>query len=361
VRKIFIIAGEASGDLHGSNLVKSLLSLDPTLTIQAYGGPKMQKAGAEIVRSFEDNAFMGFFEVVQNLRSVLKNLEETRELIQNFRPDHIIFIDFPSFNLRIAKHLKKVNPSLKMSYYISPKVWAWKSGRVHKLDRLMDNIYVIFPFEEAFYEKYGYKVTYVGNPLLDEIDYIPATEKDSKLTAVLPGSRRQEITKMLPVFAQLSKEMPEQVFEVSVMDYIPLEFYRQLAGDVGSNFQFSTRKTYEILKEASTALVTSGTATLETALFNVPQVVAYKTSQISFWIAKQVVKVKYISLVNLILDKAAITELVQDSLTVENLKTQLKEIINNPEPMARDYDQLRQLLGAGGASNKVAEDILKQF
>jgi lipid-A-disaccharide synthase len=360
VHRIFIIAGEASGDLHGANLVKALLKINPSLEIQAYGGDKMKQAGASVVRNFEDFAFMGFFEVARNLGTVLKNLRETRKLILDFKPDHIIFIDFPSFNLRVAEYIRKRNPSIRLSYYISPKVWAWKSARVHDLNRLMDNIYVIFPFEEAFYAKFGFTVKYVGNPLLDEIQNIPDSEKNRLLTAVLPGSRKQEISKMLPIFAELSRKMPDRLFEVSVMDYLPMSFYESLADDVGDNFKFSTRSTYEMLSEAGSALVTSGTATLETALFNVPQVVAYKTSPISYWIGKKVIKVKYISLVNLILNKEAIKELIQADLNVANLQLELEKITNNPQALYEDYKHLRQVLGSGGASMKVATDILSQ-
>ncbi|GLR19421.1 lipid-A-disaccharide synthase [Portibacter lacus] len=356
--KIFIIAGEASGDLHGSHLVKALKRYQPSLQIQAYGGSKMEEEGATIVRDYQEFAFMGFYEVAKNASKVLRNLKETKKLIEDFKPDAIIFIDFPSFNIRIAKHIKAQLPSTKLYYYISPKVWAWKSGRVHILNKLMDEIFVIFPFEVDFYAKYGYDVTYVGNPLLDEIQQIPDLEKKKDLIAVLPGSRRQEIQKMLPVFAELASYMPDFKFEVSVMPQFSIDFYHAHAGRLAPNLTFSKRSTYEMLNEASLAVVTSGTATLETALFNTPQVVAYKTSWLSYFIGKKVIKINYISLVNIILDKMAITELIQHELTVNHLKAELEEMIRNPEQILSDYAALQKLLGKGGASENVARKIL---
>lgn len=356
--KLFIIAGEASGDLHGANLVKALLVQNPNLRIQAYGGSKMSEAGAEVVRNYKDFAFMGFYEVAKNIRKVLSNLNETKEIIKSFSPDVIVFIDFPSFNLRIARFVKDEFSSCKLFYYISPKVWAWKSARVHKLNKLMDSIFVIFPFETDFYAKFGYEVEYVGNPLLDEVQSIQSVDKNTKLTAVLPGSRRQEITKMLPIFAALANAMPNQIFEVSVMPHFPLAFYKETAGVTGENFIYSKRSTYELLSEAGTAVVTSGTATLETALFNTPQVVAYKTSGLSYWIGKQVIKVKYISLVNLILDRPALKELIQGDLTVDNLKSTLLALIIDPQSMKDSYRELRAVLGESGASERVAKAVL---
>jgi len=359
VPKIFIVAGEASGDLHGSNLVKALLQSNPSVEIQAYGGPKMANAGAEIVRNYEDFAFMGFLEVAKNINQVLSNLRETRKVIQEFSPDAVIFIDFPSFNLRIAKFLRKEVPTSNLFYYISPKVWAWKSKRIHSLNKLMDRIYVIFPFETEFYAKFGYEVEYVGNPLMDEIHRAPKIDKKQQLTAVLPGSRKQEITKMLPVFAKLANSMPKQTFEVSVMPQFTIDFYRSIAGRTGDNFIYSSRSTYELLAEAGSAVVTSGTATLEAALFETPQVVAYKTSRISYWIGKHVIKVKYISLVNLILDRPALRELIQRELNVGNLNVELSNLIDNAETMIKSYQELRKVMGGIGASEKVAEGVLR--
>lgn len=361
MHKVFIIAGEASGDLHGANLVKALLELDSSLVIQAYGGPKMARAGAQIVRNYEDFSFMGFLEVATNIRKVLSNLSASKKAIKSFSPDAVIFIDFPSFNLRIAKFVKNEIPSSSLYYYISPKVWAWKSGRVHLLNKLMDQIFVIFPFEKDFYAQFGYDVTYVGNPLMDEIKRRPKVTKRADLTAILPGSRRQEVFKMLPIFVKIANAFPSQDFEVSVMPHLPMDFYRSVAGLTGKNIKYSDRSTYELLAEAGSAIVTSGTATLETALFNTPQVVAYKTSRLSYWIGRQVVKVKYISLVNLILDELVVKELIQDDLNIDNLREELNSIIERPGKMLASYEKLRAVLGGQGASKRVALEILRKL
>ncbi len=358
MRKIFIIAGEASGDLHGANLVRSLLSEDPNLIIGAYGGPKMSRAGANVVRRYEDFAFMGFYEVLKNARKVLRNISKTVEVIIDFGPEQIIFIDFPGFNLRVAEKLKSSLKKCKFNYYISPKVWAWKTNRVHKINDLMDRVFVIFPFEEAFYQKFGYTVTYVGNPLLDEVHSSEKNTKTKNLIAVLPGSRRQEIEKMLPIFSEVSTLMPEYEFEVSVMPQHGRDFYARHSDAAGTNLKFSERSTYELLDEAAAALVTSGTATLETALFNTPQIVAYKTSPISYAIGKRVIKVKYISLVNLILDRPAVEEILQNELTPNRLCSRLQVLFLNQHKLLEDYQELRQILGKPGASDRTARLVL---
>lgn len=362
-KKIFIIAGEASGDLHGKNLVKALLEKDPTVKIYAYGGQKMKNAGADIVRDYEGFTFMGFYEVAKNIKTVLSNIKITENLIKEIQPDILIFIDFPGFNLRIAKSLKPKLKNTKFYFYIAPQVWAWKSKRVHILNQLMDRIFVILPFEKDFFAKFNYEVDYVGHPLLDEIGNIYKKEKKPKLIAILPGSRKQEIQKILPVFKELAKALPDFHFKVSTMKEISMDFYDTILKDDISipNLEYANCTTYELLQEAHLAIVTSGTATLETALFNTPQIVAYKTSTISYWIAKRIVKIKYISLVNLILDKCAITELIQDSLNLENLKSEILKLEQpgNYQKVLDDYSILRQALGKGGASKTVAEKILE--
>lgn len=358
--KIFIIAGEASGDLHGSNLTKALFEKDPSLNIKAYGGPKMQKSGAQIVREYQDFAFMGFLEVASNIRTVLGNIKKTESLILSFNPDIIIFIDFPGFNLRIAKSLKPLLANTRFIYYIAPQVWAWKSNRVHILNKLMDEIFVILPFEKDFFEKYDYKVKYVGHPLLEEINHLPKIEKTKNLIAILPGSRKQEIRKMLPTLIRLAANLPEFQFEISMMPDIPKDFYEGIVELESSNIAFSNTSTYNLLSRAHLALVTSGTATLETALLNTPQIVAYKTSHISYWIAKRIVKIKYISLVNLILDRAVVRELIQDELTVENLIMEIRNL-NTPsqyETTLASYLELKTLLGDASTSKQIAEAIL---
>lgn len=361
-KKIFIIAGEASGDLHGKNLVKALLKKDSTLDIAAYGGPKMESAGAKVIRNYEAYAFMGFYEVAKNIKTVLSNIRITQDLILAFDPDMIILIDFPGFNIRVAKALRERLTSCKFYYYIAPQVWAWKSNRVHILNKLMDRIFVILPFEKQFFAKYAYEVEYVGHPLMDEIQPSEALTKTKDLIAVLPGSRKQEIQKMLPIFVRLAKEMPEFQFEVSIMSHITESFYGGLLENLGQikNFSFSKSSTYNLIERAEVAIVTSGTATLETALLNTPQVVAYKTSSISYWIAKRIVDIKYISLVNLILDRPAITELIQKELNIDNLKAEVAELFQEDErkQVLEQYDKLRSILGGHKASDKVAEIVL---
>ncbi|WP_235296885.1 lipid-A-disaccharide synthase [Portibacter marinus] len=362
MHKIFLIAGEASGDLHGSHLVSAMLATNKKIKIAAYGGKKMAAAGAEVLRNYEAFSYMGFLEVFSNLNKILRNLTKTAQLIEDFAPDAIVFIDFPGFNLRIASRLRKMLVHTKFYYYISPKVWAWKSSRIHKLAKWMDRIFVIFPFEEDFYRKFGYEATYVGNPLLDSVNQEKSLQSKTKgLIAVLPGSRRQEIEKMLPIFASLSKEMPQLQFEVSVMPHFELSFYRDLTSKAGQNFTFSKRTTYELLDKASAALVTSGTATLETALFHTPQIVAYKTSMLSYEIGKRVIQTKYISLVNLILDKPAVPELIQNELTIDKLKYALTKLIRDNSQMLSDYQELHKKLGKPGASKRTASFILEDL
>lgn len=362
-KKVFIIAGEASGDLHGSNLVKALLESDASLTIKAYGGRKMEDAGAEIVRYYYDYAFMGFQEVASNIRKVLGNIKQTEKLILEDQPDVIVFIDFPGFNLRVAKHLKKQLPSTRFVYYIAPQVWAWKKNRVHDLDKYMDEICVILPFEKDFFAQYGYDVKYVGHPLLDEIKYDSSIKKKENLVAILPGSRKQEIEKMLPIFIEAAQRMPEKTFEISKMPDIPAAFYQSVLSDhQASNFKLSQRSTYELVQGAGAAIVTSGTATLETALLGTPQVVAYKTSTVSYSIAKRIVDIPYISLVNLIMDEEVVKELIQHECSSKNIAEEVQNLLSQKgQNMLDDYDRLRKKLGGPGASKNAAKVVLDQL
>ncbi|MGZ5190921.1 MAG: lipid-A-disaccharide synthase, partial [Flavisolibacter sp.] len=367
--KYYIIAGEASGDLHGSNLIKEIKKLDTQSVIRAWGGDLMQSAGAQIIKHYRELAFMGFTEVIKNLPTILNNLKFCKKDIEEFQPDVVILIDYPGFNLRIAKWVKE--KGFKVVYYISPQVWAWKESRVKSIKKYVDKMLVILPFEKEFYNKWGYKVDYVGHPLVHVIEeskrdtkplITDKTDHDASkpIIALLPGSRKQEIQKKLPVMLEASSSFSHQFrIVVAMAPSNEDEFYRSIIKD--QNVE-TTRDTYALLKNAKAALVTSGTATLETALFGVPEVVCYKGSSISYQIAKRLIKIKYISLVNLIMDKQVVKELIQDDLTRENLEMELNNILFNVERISHiknDYEALKILLSKGGnASQSAAQEIV---
>ena len=364
--KYYIIAGEASGDLHGSNLVRELKKLDTSAVIRCWGGDKMRQAGAELVKHYRDLAFMGFMEVLMNLRTIFRNLAFCKEDILQFKPDALILIDYPGFNLRIAKWAKE--KGLKVIFYISPQVWAWKEGRVKMMKECIDKMIVILPFEKDYYKsKWNWDVEYVGHPLVEVINGersridVPKFS-DKPVVALLPGSRKQEILKKLPVMLGVSKSFPGYQFIVAKAPGVEESFYSELLHPY-SNVSTVSNQTYPLLLQAKAALVTSGTATLETALFGVPEVVCYKGSAVSYQIAKRVIKVKYISLVNLIMDKLVVNELIQDELTEKNLLQELNELLTNKQrqaQLATDYAALSQILGEGGhASAKAAESIYR--
>lgn len=362
--KYYIIAGEASGDLHGSNLIKELKKLDQQAVIRAWGGDKMREAGAEIVKHYRDLAFMGFIEVIKNLSIILDNLKFCKKDILESQPDVLVLIDYPGFNLRIAKWAKQ--QGLKIIYYISPQVWAWKEGRVKSIKQVVDKMLVILPFEEKFYENWDYKVEYVGHPLVQVVNEFlekhPKQQPEGKpIIALLPGSRAQEVAKKLPIMLEASKKFPEYQFVVAKASSLDDHFYSSL---LQSYPEVSSVKdeTYKLLSQATAALVTSGTATLETALFGVPEVVCYKGSAVSYQIAKRLVKIKYISLVNLIMDKAVVKELIQNDLTVDNITKELNSILNDEQKMQqikKDYTNLKNLLQKGGnASARAAQEVI---
>lgn len=363
--KYYIIAGEASGDLHGSNLIKEIKKLDTNADIRCWGGDKMQAAGAELVKHYRDLAFMGFTEVLMNLRTIFKNLTFCKEDILQYKPDTLILIDYPGFNLRIARWAKE--QGLRVIYYISPQVWAWKEGRVKMMKECIDKMLVILPFEKDYFKnKWNWDVEYVGHPLVEEIEECKAQGTRHKFAeksviALLPGSRKQEILKKLPVMLEVSKSFTDHQFVVAKAPGVEESFYDELLKPY-SNVSYVSNQTYALLMQAKAALVTSGTATLETALFGVPEVVCYKGSPISYQIAKRVIKVKYISLVNLIMDKLVVKELIQHELTAENLQHELQELITNEQriqQLQRDYSDLKNLLSQGGhASAKAAKSIL---
>jgi lipid-A-disaccharide synthase len=366
----YIIAGEASGDLHGSNLIKELRKLDTSASIRCWGGDKMEAAGGTLVKHYRDLAFMGFVEVLKNLRTIFRNIDLCKKDILSNKPDVLILIDYPGFNLRIAKWAKQ--QGLKIIYYISPQVWAWKENRVKGIKASVDKMLVILPFEKEFYKKWNYEVEYVGHPLVEVVDGWLLTAGHSKMQtttnqqlttniiALLPGSRQQEILKKLPIMLEVAKHFPTYHFVVAKAPGLDENFYNELLNPY-SNVSSVVNKTYELLSQSKAALVTSGTATLETALFAVPEVICYKGNTISYKIAKLLIKIKYIGLVNLIMDKEVVKELIQNDLTVENLKAALEELLTDKkkqQQLASDYAALKTLLSRGGhASANAAKSI----
>ena len=367
--KYYIIAGEASGDLHGSNLMKALYKEDTNADIRFWGGDLMQNVGGTLVSHYKERAFMGFYEVLMNLSKVLGFIKVCKKDIAEFNPDVIIFIDNSGFNLRVAKWAKE--KGFRTNYYISPQVWASRAGRVEDIKRDVDQMFVILPFEKEFYDKYDYKVQFVGHPLIDgiadrkQVDEV-AFKKEYNLTekpiiALLPGSRKQEITKMLSVMLSLVDDFSEYQFVIAGAPSQDLSFYQNIIGK--RKVSFINNKTYDLLSISYAALVASGTATLETALFKVPQVVCYKGGTISYQIAKRIITLKFISLVNLIMDKEVVKELIQNDFNTKNLKTELIKILdeNHREKLFLEYFELESLLGGKGASEKVAKQIVSNL
>lgn len=365
--KYYIIAGEASGDLHGSNLMKALKQKDPNAEFRFWGGDLMAKQSGILVKHYRDLAFMGFLEVAMNLRTILNNIKFCKEDIKNNKPDILILVDYPGFNLRIAKFAKE--QGIKVVYYISPQLWAWKEGRVEIIKKYVDEMMVILPFEEDFYKKHGVESHFVGHPLLDAISTLEdiTTENfkrenglnEKEIIALLPGSRKQEVEKMLQIMLSVRPYFKEYQFVIAGAPSLPKEFYEKYVDD---NVHFVSNKTYDLLRCSKAALVTSGTATLETALLNVPEVVCYRGSKVSYAIAKRLVKnIKYISLVNLIMNREVVKELIQNDLNTNNLVDELKKILSTEKrfEVFRDYELLREKLGGKGASDHAADVILK--
>jgi lipid-A-disaccharide synthase len=362
--KYYIIAGEASGDLHGSNLIRELKKLDQRAEVRAWGGDLMKAAGASVVKHYKELAFMGFAEVIRNLPTILHNLKFCKKDILQSNPDVLVLIDYPGFNLRIAKWAS--TQGYKIVYYISPQVWAWKENRIRSIKKFVDKMLVILPFEKEFYEKRAYAVEYVGHPLVEVInDFLEKHPKKEtsgkKIIALLPGSREQEVAKKLPVMLEASKNFPEYQFVVAKAASLSDAFYASfLQGYPEVNSV--QNQTYALLSRSTAALVTSGTATLETALLGVPEIVCYKGSPVSYAIAKRVVKIKYISLVNLIMDKEVVKELIQHDLTAANITSELNSLLydeNKREQIKKDYAALKNLLlQETGASAKAAKKII---
>ncbi|WP_373550770.1 lipid-A-disaccharide synthase [Haliscomenobacter sp.] len=362
--KYYIIAGEASGDLHGSNLMKALKVEDPAADFHIWGGDLMQEAGGDLRKHYRDLAFMGFVEVLKNLRTIVRNLRFCEQDILAYQPDALILIDYPGFNLRIAKWAKE--QGIKVLYYISPQIWAWHTSRVHQIKATVDRMYVILPFEKDFYAKYNCEVDFVGHPLLDVVKgYAAAPDFRSKnglteapIIALLPGSRKQEIIRMLSVMLEMAPLFPQYQFVIAGAPSMPVAFYEQISAEKQrpQNVKLVQKQTYDLLSQAEAALVTSGTATLETALFQVPEVVCYRGNNLSYQIAKRLISVKYISLVNLIVDKPLVKELIQNDFNSKRLHTELEKIL---QPVVRQeikagYAELQLLMGDAGASRRAA-------
>ena len=369
--KYYIIAGEASGDLHGSNLVKEIFRIDKNAIIRAWGGEKMMDAGATVIKNYKDLSFMGFYEVILNLNTILKNIRFCKSDIKKFNPNKIILIDYPGFNLRIAKWAKKNN--FFVNFYIAPQIWAWKESRIDIIKKYIDRLYVILPFEKNYFKnKHNYKVKYLGHPIMDSIKNFNNTDNkksfleknkiddNRKIIAILPGSRKQEIRKILKIMLNVIGNFSDYQFIIAGVPNIKKNFYRSIIKDF--DVKMVENQTYDLLSNSSAALVTSGTATLETALFKVPQVVCYKTSLISFFLAKIFVKIKYISLVNLIVNKEIIKELVQSRCTKNNIINELTQVLRkkNALTMKEKYDELISLIGSFGTSKRIATDIINK-
>lgn len=363
--KYYVIAGEASGDLHAANLLREISRRDSHADFRCWGGNRMQAAGAVLVKHYRELAFMGFLEVILNLRTILGNLRFCKEDIQSYQPDALILVDYPGFNMRIAKWARE--QGLKVIYYISPQIWAWKQNRVHALKRDLDRMICILPFEKDFYAQFDMDVDYVGHPLLDEIERRPEVDRAERLAdlgldpgkpvlCLLPGSRKQEISSILPVMLKAAHSFPQYQVALAMAPSQNEEFYRGVA-DL-KDVKLIADRTYDLLEVGHLALVTSGTATLETALFRVPQVVCYRGNWFSYWIARRLVKVKYISLVNLIMDRELVKELIQSDLNLKNLRREIKGLAEGREEMLGEYDSLSRLLGGGGASARAAESIM---
>ncbi len=360
--KYYLIAGEASGDLHGANLIKALKVEDQEAEFRYFGGDKMQAEGGILIKHYADMAFMGFTEVLLNLKTILRNIKFCKADIVAYQPDALVLIDFPGFNLKIAEFAKK--RGIKVCYYISPKIWAWNQKRVLKIKRDVDQMYCILPFEVDFYKKWGMKVHYVGNPLLDEkaqfsadVNFIEDQKLNNqkKIIALLPGSRKQEIERLLPDMLSVSANFPNYQFVIAAAPSFNETYYHQFMGD--KNVKLIFDQTYNLLNNAHAALVASGTATLETALFSVPQVVLYRGGAISVGIARLVIKIRFISLVNLIMDRKVVTELIQEECNSEKITSQLSAIVDGEQrvKMLANYAELNAIMGSAGASERTAK------
>jgi lipid-A-disaccharide synthase len=366
--KYYLIAGERSGDLHGSNLIKAIRQHDPHAECRAWGGNLMQEAGATLVQHYDQMAFMGLWEVIKNVFTIKKFLQQCKDDIVAWQPDVVVLIDYGGFNMKIARFAKE--NGIKTFYYISPKVWAWNQRRALNIKRFVDKMFVILPFEKEFFKKFDYEVDYVGNPLLDAIEGFSPNPNfttlyqlnPSKTVALLPGSRRQEVVHILPMMLEVSTQFPEYQFVLAKVSNLPEAFYADMLKGY-PHVRTITDDTYNLLSVAKAALVTSGTATLETALFGVPQVVCYKTSWLTAYIARKVMTVQYLSLVNLIANKEVVKEIVQEDMTAANVAKQLAVLLPNDslqrQQVLADYANIKTTMGGAGASERAGELMVK--
>tara|TARA_B100000989_G_scaffold162363_1_gene121258 strand:- start:590 stop:1678 length:1089 start_codon:yes stop_codon:yes gene_type:complete len=360
--KYYIIAGEASGDLHGSKLIEEIKKNDPNSEFRLWGGELMSKAGGKVVKSLDELAFMGFYEVLINFYTVIKNLFFCKRDIKSYNPDKIIFIDYPGHNLRITKWAKQ--QGFKTYYYISPQVWAWKENRVEILKKYVDELYVILPFEKEFFKtKHNYKVNYFGNPILNNIDEFINKEKlkfksKKPIISILPGSRKQEVEKILNNILMVTNKFPQHRFIIAGVSHIEKIFYEKLIKG-NKNIEVVFNKTYQLLNSSVCSIVASGTATLETALFNVPQIVCYRTSFFNYLIARFFVKIKFISLVNIIMGREIVKELVQHNVKTDEIEKELYKLLNSSEKIKDDYKKLRKIIGNDNATKKIVFHIQK--
>lgn len=370
--RYFLIAGEQSGDLHGSNLIRGLLKADINAEIYCWGGNLMEEAGAVLLKHYRDTAFMGFVTILLNIRTIINNISNCRKDISRIKPDAVILIDYPAFNLRIAEFAK--GEGMKVIYYISPKLWAWKESRVEKIKKFVDRMYIIFPFEVSFYKKHNIDVTYYGNPLVDELEKKKIHTEDQEeirralgldnrpVITMLAGSRKHEVKHILPKMAAAVKHFPGHQFVLAGVKTLPGDIYTEILKDTPVKIFFD--RTYDLLAISEAALVKSGTSTLEAALLGIPQVVCYKGDSLSFAIARRLVKVRFISLVNLIMEKEVVRELIQFMLTEENLVSELSAIIEGGagrEKMLESYESLKKILGPAGASERIASEMVRSL
>lgn len=360
--KLYIVTGEPSGDLHAANLVHEVKKCNPSVNIRAWGGERLISEGVELAKHIKDISFMGLWNVLINLGSIRKNIKYCKLDIINYKPDAIILVDYPGFNLKIAEFAKR--NGIKVFYYIAPKLWAWNKSRLNKIRKYVDELLVVFPFEIEFYHKNGISATYLGNPLLDEIskgNFDFTYNSDKPIIALLPGSRKQEVEIIFPEMIKLVDKFPKYQFVVAATTMFSKEYYQSFVDN--KNIVFVFNQTYGLLSRAKAALVTSGTATLETALFKVPQVVCYKTNWLTYFLAKRLIKVKFLSLVNILMDKLVVKELIQTDLNSDTLHSSLSIVLNGTsrENTLKDYNKLEKMLGREGASRKIANFILSNI
>ncbi len=373
--RYFIIAGEASGDLHGSNLMRELKEVDPKAQFCFLGGDLMSAQGGELIKHYREMAFMGFVNVLRNAGKVIDNMNLCKKSIVAFKPDVVILIDYPSFNLRIAEFVKK-NIHIPVYYYISPKLWAWKEFRIKSIKKYVDNMFTIFPFETEFYKKHGYEVEYVGNPSVDSIASRPMQDEsfnnfcnandidNTPIIALLPGSRKQEIRACLPTMLEAAKNFDRYQIVVTGAPGVSPNFYNEIADMQGVKIVFD--QTYRLLSQSDTAIVNSGTATLETALIGTPQIVVYQLamSRVAMMLKPILIKTKYVSLVNIIAGKEVVTELLGHHFTAENLTKELSVLLNDSKrllAMKEDYRAISALLGKPGAAIQAAKSIFNHL